>query len=156
MQLFRSDSFIHQIQKIFVDHDAGALQEEHDFVVAASYPLPLSGVISCGLPCGTSGRAVGLQPIGDKGHYHILIEQSKTARSGAAGAVVGWRSAAGAVGARLGELRLYSQPRQGADPEREGLRCREGELHGEHSHGAGGKREGQRCSEKELLHDDPP
>jgi hypothetical protein len=51
---------------------------------------------------------------------------------------------------------LNSQPRQGADPEREGLRCREGELHGEHSHGAGGEREGQRCSEKELLHDDPP
>jgi hypothetical protein len=51
---------------------------------------------------------------------------------------------------------LNSQPRQGADPEREGLRCGEGELHGEHGHGAGGEREGQRNSEKELLHDGPP
>jgi hypothetical protein len=43
---------------------------------------------------------------------------------------------------------LNSQPRQGADPEGEGLRCGAGELHGEHGHGAGGDREGQRNSEK--------
>jgi hypothetical protein len=37
---------------------------------------------------------------------------------------------------------LNSQPRQGADPEREGLRCGAGELQGEHGHG--GERERQR------------
>jgi len=63
--------------------------------------------------------------------------------------VVGRRSAAGGARTRLGGLRLNSQPRQGADPEREGLRCGEGELHREHSCGAGDEREGQRCSEKE-------
>jgi hypothetical protein len=42
------------------------------------------------------------------------------------------------VACNVGEVLM----RQGADPQREGLRCREGELHGEHGHGAGGEREG--------------